>query len=96
MTNKVQECYCWNGTAKKGAFKSFKSINNFLYNFLRENFTKYKKWQYQKYMGEWLKGARGRQRTITYTYPKGRNEDDDDNEEDTDDDNEGSNDSERD
>lgn len=88
IQDNVQEKYCWNGTAEKLPFKNLKSINKFMYSVVRENFPKFKKSQYESYMGQWLKQARSRQRIVTYKYPnrKDGTDDDDDQDEDNDDD----------
>lgn len=88
----VLERYTWLGTETKKPFKSLKSLNNLLYQSVREQFgqksqqfgqkghQKYKLHEYQSYMVQWLKHSRSRQRTVTYSYPDQKKFDDSEDE----------------
>lgn len=67
----VLELYTWRGTEDKAPFKSLRSINSLIYRSVRQQFgEEYKKHVYKKYMIQWLKHAKSRQRIITYRYPQ--------------------------
>lgn len=69
FSDPVLERYTWRGTEKKRPFKSLKSLNNLLYASVRNQFEEYHRFEYNKYMVQWLKHAKSRQRVITYKYP---------------------------
>lgn len=87
FTNQVLECYSWNGTVEKDAFKQLQALNALILSSVRDRCPNTRRDEYKNYMSEWLKHARSRQRQITYTYPEPRNMDDDVFDEDDDDEN---------
>lgn len=69
FADEILEGYSWRGTEKKRAFKQLKNVNQIIFESVRSQFRKYRYDQYKKYMIEWLKHSRTRQRTVKYSYP---------------------------
>lgn len=62
----VLGAYTWRGTAEK---KALVSLNELIFQSVRNSFKNYKMNDYKDYMVQWLKHSGTRQRVVTYTYP---------------------------
>lgn len=72
----VLDFYTWKGspgsptTPPKDAFRNLIDINNLIFRSVREQFPGYKRFDYNKYLVEWLKHSTSRQRRVIYEYPQ--------------------------
>lgn len=74
ISDPVLENFTWRGTEEKRSFKKLELLNDLIFKSVRSQFKNYKVSEYCKYMVEWLKHAKTRQRTVSYSYPTNRKE----------------------
>jgi len=73
FTDTVLDLYTWRGTDEKQSFRKLKTLNDLIFTSVRQQFgSKYKRHEYNKYMVQWIKHSKSRQRTVTYSYPSRR------------------------